>query len=141
MSWPDSWEKVEQYLFARAPFIDCSQNDPRMNRDLIIALSRKNIPPAIVESIPTKILHVDLVGRRTHWKHCWLHESGMEKEELAKLFPDKQQRTNFLVGAHALFILRGMQMVVSSAKVLEYCTKFNQNDNDRLAYEVATRPV
>lgn len=141
MSWPDSWEKVERYLFAQAPFIDCSKNDPQMNRDLIIALSRKNIPPAIVECPPTKILYVDLMGRRTQWKSCWLNESGMEKEEWMKLFPDQQQRVNFFVGAHALLMLRGMQMVVSSVQVLEYCTRFSQNNNDRLAYEVATRPV
>jgi hypothetical protein len=65
----------------------------------------------------------------------------MEKEEWMKLFPDQKQRTNFFVGAHALLMLRGMQMVVSSARVMEYCAQFDQNDNDHLAYQVATRPV
>lgn len=109
------WEKFAVVAISRRPFVDCSKNDPQKNHDLIIELSRKNIPPAVCECPPTGILYIDLVGARTRWIYF---------SNLTSIISE----------------LKRADLILSSAYVMEKCKEYGPY-NDKLAYEVASRPI
>jgi hypothetical protein len=110
------WEKDISYTAGRRPFIDCSEINAETKRQLIIELSRKNIPPAICECPYGGILMIDLGSFRTRWVNRYPFQTFLEELKKAEL--------------------------ISSAKyILDLCKKHNEVCNDHLAYQVATRPI
>jgi len=108
------WEKNSSIIFGRWPFIDCSMIDMQTKHDLIIELSRKNIPPGVIECPYQSILHVDLGSFRTRWISS---RQGILLNELKR-----------------------SGLILSATYVLKVCREHTEC-NDALAYQVVTRPI